>query len=67
MAHLTQHNCNAIARQLNQRPRKRLGFRTTDAMLDDAHCCTSKFDIKPRRRLGGGEKRHEDPHDSYDD
>ena len=28
MAGLTQHCCNAIARRLNTRPRKRLGFRT---------------------------------------
>jgi IS30 family transposase len=28
MAHLTQQDCHRIARQLNQRPRKRLGFRT---------------------------------------
>jgi transposase, IS30 family len=28
MADLTQHRCNAIARRLNTRPRKRLGFRT---------------------------------------
>lgn len=28
MAGLTQHQCNAIARSLNTRPRKRLGFRT---------------------------------------
>ena len=28
MAGLTQHRCNAIAGQLNTRPRKRLGFRT---------------------------------------
>lgn len=28
MAALSQHQCNAIARKLNQRPRKRLGFRT---------------------------------------
>ncbi len=28
MAGLTQHRCNAIARRLNTRPRKRLGFRT---------------------------------------
>lgn len=28
MVGLTQHRCNAIARQLNTRPRKRLGFRT---------------------------------------
>ncbi len=28
MARLTQYDCNAIARQLNRRPRKRLGFRT---------------------------------------
>lgn len=30
MAHLTQHDCNRIAQQLNQRPRKRLGFRTPE-------------------------------------
>ena len=30
MAHLTQHDCNAIASQLNQRPRKRLGYRTPE-------------------------------------
>ena len=28
IAGLTQHQCNAIARKLNTRPRKRLGFRT---------------------------------------
>ena len=28
MAGLSQHRCNAIARKLNTRPRKRLGFRT---------------------------------------
>lgn len=28
MAGLTQHRCNAIARKLNTRPRKRLGYRT---------------------------------------
>ncbi len=28
MAGVTQHQCNAIARRLNTRPRKRLGFRT---------------------------------------
>lgn len=30
LAHLTQRDCNRIARQLNQRPRKRLGFRTPE-------------------------------------
>ncbi len=30
MAPVTQQDCNAIARQLNQRPRKRLGFRTPE-------------------------------------
>jgi IS30 family transposase len=30
MAHLTQHACNRIAAKLNQRPRKRLGFRTPE-------------------------------------
>ncbi len=33
MKHLTQHDCNAIARQLNTRPRKRLGYRTPE------ECC----------------------------
>lgn len=28
MAGLSQQQCNAIARKLNTRPRKRLGFRT---------------------------------------
>ena len=28
MAGLSQHQCNAIARKLNTRPRKRLGFKT---------------------------------------
>lgn len=32
MALLTQHDCNAIARRLNQRPRKRLGFRTPEEL-----------------------------------
>jgi IS30 family transposase len=35
MAHLTQHECNRIARQLNRRPRKRLGFRTPE----DCYAC----------------------------
>ena len=30
MAHLTQHECNRIAAQLNGRPRKRLGYRTPE-------------------------------------
>ena len=30
MAHLTQQNCTAIARTLNRRPRKRLGYRTPE-------------------------------------
>jgi IS30 family transposase len=30
MARLTQHDCHAIARQLNRRPRKRLGYRTPE-------------------------------------
>lgn len=30
MAHLTQRDCNRIARKLNRRPRKRLGFRTPE-------------------------------------
>ncbi len=30
MAHLTQQDCNRIARHLNQRPRKRLGYRTPE-------------------------------------
>ncbi len=30
MASLTQRDCTRIARQLNRRPRKRLGFRTPE-------------------------------------
>lgn len=30
MAHLTQQHCDAITKQLNSRPRKRLGFRTPE-------------------------------------
>jgi IS30 family transposase len=30
MAHLTQHDCHRIALKLNQRPRKRLGYRTPE-------------------------------------
>ena len=30
MAHVTQYDCNMIARKLNRRPRKRLGFRTPE-------------------------------------
>ncbi len=30
MAHLTQHDCTALARKLNQRPRKRLGYHTPE-------------------------------------
>jgi|SRR6188474_310828 len=30
LAHLTQRDCTAIARALNQRPRKRLGYRTPE-------------------------------------
>jgi IS30 family transposase len=34
LARLTQRDCNRIARQLNQRPRKRLGFRTPEECYD---------------------------------
>lgn len=30
MAHLTQDDCHRIARDLNRRPRKRLGYRTPE-------------------------------------
>lgn len=33
MAHITQHDCNVIAKKLNTRPRKRLGFETPEKML----------------------------------
>ncbi len=33
MAHLTQHDCTRIATQLNNRPRKQLGYRTPE------ECC----------------------------
>jgi transposase, IS30 family len=36
MAGLSQHRCNAIARKLNTRPRKRLGFRTPLECFDES-------------------------------
>lgn len=33
MAHITQHDCNAIMAKLNTRPRKRLGFRTPQEVM----------------------------------
>ena len=36
MAGLTQQQCNAIARKLNTRPRKRLGFRTPLECFDES-------------------------------
>ena len=35
LAALTQYDCARIARHLNQRPRKRLGFRTPEECFDD--------------------------------
>jgi IS30 family transposase len=35
MAKLSQHRCNAIARALNNRPRKRLGFKTPQECLNE--------------------------------
>jgi len=35
MAHLSQHHCNAIARALNNRPRKRLGFKTPQECFNE--------------------------------
>ena len=35
MAKLTQQRCNAIARALNNRPRKRLGFKTPKECLNE--------------------------------
>ncbi|MGB0992128.1 MAG: IS30 family transposase, partial [Akkermansiaceae bacterium] len=35
MKNLTQVECNAIARRLNNRPRKRLGYRTPKEVFDD--------------------------------
>lgn len=34
MAHITQQDCNAIMAKLNNRPRKRLGFRTPQEVMD---------------------------------
>lgn len=34
MADLTQHDCNRLAAKLNQRPRKRLGYRTPEECYD---------------------------------
>ena len=36
MARLTQQQCNAIAKKLNTRPRKRLGFRTPLECLNES-------------------------------
>jgi len=35
MANLSQQRCNAIARELNDRPRKRLGFKTPRECFDE--------------------------------
>jgi len=35
MASLTQAKCNAIAKKLNTRPRKRLGFKTPEELFRD--------------------------------
>lgn len=35
MANLTQQHCNSIARALNDRPRKRLGFKTPQECIDE--------------------------------
>jgi IS30 family transposase len=35
MAKLTQQRCNAIARALNNRPRKRLGFKTLQECFNE--------------------------------
>lgn len=35
MARLTQHECNAIARKLDTRPRKRLGYRTPEECFNE--------------------------------
>ena len=34
MKHLTHHDCNRIAAELNNRPRKRLGYRTPEASYE---------------------------------
>lgn len=36
MAHITQHDCNAVMRKLNTRPRKRFGFKTPEEMMHAA-------------------------------
>jgi IS30 family transposase len=36
MAKLTQPRCNAIARALNNRPRKRLGFKTPQECFNES-------------------------------
>lgn len=33
MAHITQYDCNAIMKKLNNRPRKRLGFKTPEEVM----------------------------------
>jgi len=44
MAALSQQRCNAIAQKLNQRPRKRLGFKTPlECYYNLSQCCTSNL------------------------
>ena len=33
MAHITQHDCNAVMTKLNTRPRKRFGYKTPEEMM----------------------------------
>ena len=45
-APVTQQDCNRLARQLNQRPRRRFGFRTPRSAMS-ARCRTSNLIIQP--------------------
>jgi hypothetical protein len=48
MAGLSQHQCNAIARKLNTRPRKRLGFKTPLECYNEAWSVLHpKLDVWP--------------------
>jgi hypothetical protein len=52
MAGLSQQQCNAIARKLNTRPRKRLGFRTPLECFNESYSVLHfNVDVRPRASL----------------
>ena len=56
LAPLTQGHCDCLADHLNQRPRKRLGFRTPrNAAMTASQCCSSNL---MSRALLAARRRH---------